>query len=148
MSEQQIEQVLREKYARYLNLQQTIQAYRLLHETNRKRLEELMVTIDALEKIKNRSIKDLEGFIALGPGVFIFVRGTIGKKILVNVGANVGVYMSIDDAISELREREKNLRGSLEKIAKTIDDLIKVAVELEREIVSLQNYLREKKKTM
>jgi len=146
MSTEQIEQVLREKYARYLNVQQTIQAYRLLHETNRRRLEELIVTIDALEKIKGRMIKEIEGFIALGPGVFIFVKGKVGEKILVNVGANIGVYMSIDDAISELKEREKGLRDSLEKIARTIEDLVRVAVELEREIVSLQNYLRGQKK--
>ncbi|MCR8453458.1 MAG: hypothetical protein NDP13_00470 [Crenarchaeota archaeon] len=147
MASEQIEQVLREKYARYLNIQQTVQAYRLLYENNRRDLEELLITIDALEKIKNRNLKLLNGFISLGPNVFIYVKGEIGDKILVNVGANTCVYMTIDDAISTLREREDSLRESLNKISKTIEDLIQVAEELEREIVSLQNYLRAHRKT-
>lgn len=144
---QQIEQVLREKYARYLSIQQTMQAYRLLYESNRRDLDELLTTIDALEKIKSRGMKSLDGFISLGPSVFIHVRGEIGGKILVNVGANTCVYMSIDDAILTLREREDSLRESLNRISKAIEDLIRVAEELEGEITSLQSYLKASRKT-
>ena len=110
-SKEQIRQVLQEKVARYVNIQQSVRAYQLVYEVQRNQLEELITTREALQNLKGRKIERFEGFASLGSGVFIYVSGNVGEKILVNVGANIGVMMSIDDALKILQEREEKIRG-------------------------------------
>ena len=141
ITKEEIQRVLQEKIARYVNLQQTVKAYQLVYEVQRNQLEELIITKEALKNIKKRDIKKLEGFTSLGSGVFIHVNGTVGEKILVNVGANIGVYMSVDDAIEILEQREEKLKGSLENTARTLNELINLMAKLEQEISTLQQYI-------
>jgi len=141
LSKQEIRRVLQEKIARYLNLQQTVRTYQLVYEVQRNQLEELLVTKDAVKNIKKNNIRRLEGFTSLGSGVFIHVCGDIGEKILVNVGANIGVYMPIDEAISVLESREEKLKSNIENTARTLHELITIMTKLEQEIAALQQYL-------
>lgn len=137
-----IEKVIQEKYARYLNLKQSLEAYQLLYETNRQRLEEVLLTISALEGLKKKNIGMFDGFVSIGSGIFIRIKGSLSKKVLMGMGANIAVEVEIDDAISKLKERESNLRQELTKIQNMINQLVSTIYKLEEEIVKLQKYLK------
>ncbi|MEX0568511.1 MAG: hypothetical protein Q6363_005025 [Candidatus Njordarchaeota archaeon] len=141
----EIQRILQEKTARYLNLQQTLRAYQIVYDLHQRQLEELLITKEALKNMKKRNVQEFDGFASLGSGVYIFVNGSIGEKILVNIGANVGVYMSIDDAIATLDRREGSIRGNLENTAKILQEIVNIMAKLEQEIVALQNYLSQLK---
>jgi len=141
ISKDEVRQVLQEKIARYMNLQQSIRAYQLVYEVQRNQLEELIVTMEALENIKKRGLERFDGFASLGSGVYIYVDGRLGGKILVNVGANIGVFMSIDKALEVLKGREEKIRTNMENTAKTLRELTMLLVRLEQEISTLQQYL-------
>ncbi len=142
---EEIQRVLQEKVARYLSVQQAIRAYQLVYEVQRRQLEELIVTKEALEGLKKKPPRRFEGFASLGSGTYIYVSGDMGDKVLVNVGANIGVYMSIDDALMILGDREISLRTNLENTAKTLRELMSIAMKLEQEIATLQEYLSRTK---
>lgn len=142
---EEIQRVLQEKTARYLNLQQTLRAYQIVYELQQRQLEELFVTKEALKNMKKRGIHKFDGFASLGSGVYIFVNGNIGEKILVSIGANIGVYMSIDDAIATLDRREQSIRDNIENTAKLLQEILDAMGRLEREIIALRNYLTQVK---
>lgn len=142
---EEIQRILQEKTARYLNLQQTLRAYQIVYELQQRQLEELLVTKEALKNMKKRNIRKFDGFASLGSGVYIFVNGNIGEKILVSIGANIGVYMSIDDAIATLDHREQSIRSNIENTAKMLQEILHMMGRLEREIIALRNYLAQVK---
>ena len=142
---QNIKQIFEEKYARYLNIQQTIKAYQIIYETQRRQLEEIITTKEALKKIKTRKIREFEGFASLGSGVFIFLRGEMGSRVLVNIGANINLYMDIESAILELERREEKIKKDSNTTARTLQELIDAAEKLEKELIALQRYIESQR---
>ncbi len=141
INREEIRRILQEKIARYMSVQQSVRAYQLVYEMQRNQLEELLITKQALQSLQKNPPEKFDGFSSLGSGVFIHISGTIKKEVLVNIGANIGVSMSINDALEVLEERETKMRTNLENTAKTLRELINLMVNLEREIAALQQYL-------
>ena len=138
------------KIQKLLDLQREAEYYQQVLESTTLLLSEVIKTKKVLQEILKNENKTLEGIINLGVG--IFSPGTIycSKKVLVDVGASVGVWMDLTDAISRLERHESKLKETANMTRNNLNTIFEMMAKLQLEIEQLRNYIekeREKVKT-
>ncbi len=108
--------------AKYLEQQMTA----FQNEINRLRnmANETRRTISALEDLKQFKGKQ-NSIVPLGAGVFLHSTVDLTKPTLVDMGAGVVVEKEIDEAISILRERLKNIDENVKVLTANLSKMSK-----------------------
>jgi len=135
------------KIQKLLDLQREMEYYQQVLESTTLLLSEILKTKKVLQEILKNEDKTLEGIINLGVG--IFSPGTIycGKKVLVDIGASIGVWMDLPDAISRLEKHENKLKETANMTRNSLNNLYEMIMKLQMEIEQLRAYIdRESKK--
>ena len=103
---------------RYTQIQIFIESFLKQREEVLKKIDEIEESIKALEDLK---LND-EITFSIGTNVFGFGKIT-EEKFLVNVGANVGIEMSREEAISNIKKIRDKLYRYLENIELNLKNL-------------------------
>jgi len=106
------EELIRRLSAEYLVLRNLIQELRRRVEILNRLLIEIDDTLSSLESVKELKEEDS---VLFSIGSMSYVRGKIidRDKVLVNVGADVVIEKSIDDAMEYLRDKQKSIQLEL-----------------------------------
>jgi len=146
VSIEEIKKAIQAKISRMMELQNLAETYQQLLQLNTAALTEIIQTKEALKEMQKREEKELSGYISLGAG--IYVEGIIKKteKLLVDVGANLAVPMTIEGALEVLERKERDVRNALERIQKLLIDVRNNIDKLNREIELLRRHLEKMRK--
>jgi prefoldin alpha subunit len=82
---------------------------------------EALAAIDAIQGIK--SSPDDTVLLQLGGGVSLRVRMVEPERVLLNVGADVVVERSSEEAVEYLKDRLTEMEASAKKVVETLDQL-------------------------
>lgn len=112
MERESREELIRRLSAEYLVLRNLIQELRRRVEILNRLLIEIDDTLSSLESVKELKEEDS---VLFSIGSMSYVRGKIidRDKVLVNVGADVVIEKSIDDAMEYLRDKQKSIQLEL-----------------------------------
>lgn len=133
---------------KYLELQIMDQQLRQLQQQINKIDEQLMElaltdqSIEELRNIKNGS----ETLVPIAPG--IYVEGTIKNvdSFIVNVGANIAVKKNIEETKKIIIQQIEEVSAYREDMAKRMKEIAEAAVEIEKEIETLDKETKKELK--
>jgi len=136
-SHKHTEAEIQEKVIIYQLLNKQLEELRRDAVIIQERLLELDGTRQAIEELK-KPREDV--LIPIGSGFYLYGKIT-GKKILSNVGADVMVDRSVEDAIEMIEEKKKELerlKSDVERdtnnVVKTINEMLPEIQEMIREV--------------
>jgi len=105
------------------NQSQIIQA--MIEEYNRTK-----ITLDKISNVEDGT----EVLVSIGGGAFVNANIKDTKKIVYNIGAEVMVEKTIDDAIRSIDERIDLLYNNLQKVIETTQKLEEAATQISEKV--------------
>ncbi|HDM25657.1 MAG TPA: prefoldin subunit alpha [Thermoplasmatales archaeon] len=105
------------------NQSQIIQA--MIEEYNRTK-----ITLDKINNVEDGT----EVLVSIGGGAFVNANIKDTKKIVYNIGAEVMVEKTIDDAIKSIDERIDLLYNNLQKVIETTQKLEEAATQISEKV--------------
>jgi len=105
------------------NQSQIIQA--MIEEYNRTK-----ITLDKINNVEDGT----EVLVSIGGGAFVNANIKDTKKIVYNIGAEVMVEKTIDDAIRSIDERIDLLYNNLQKVIETTQKLEEAATQISEKV--------------
>lgn len=108
-----------------------------------QQIQKLDAQLTELEAI-SLSLKDLkdvkegtEILVPVATGIFFKAGVKDVKNLLINVGSNVSVKKSVDEAVGMLNEQVKEIAGYKEQITGQLDVLIDKAASIQKEFLKM-----------
>ncbi|MHA1590830.1 MAG: hypothetical protein ACTSVA_09610 [Candidatus Njordarchaeales archaeon] len=149
MSEASIDELrrsLQAKLGRVLELQNLASVYQQLIEANMVMLSDIVRTRNALKELVKSPQKRLSGLINLGSGVFVKGEIVIEEKVLVDVGAEIALPMTLEEAIEKMNDKERIVRESIENSRRMLLQIQEMMNKLQGEIDQLRRRLEQLEK--
>ncbi len=114
--------------------QQAIQVQQYLETLEQQRLEldRLLISLDEL-----KNIKDFRMFSPFGAGIYLDSEIKNNKEILINVGSNIIVKKSVDDAKELVNGQVGKINDAINEVAVGLQDNIVRIQDLREEVIKL-----------
>jgi prefoldin alpha subunit len=97
-------------------------------------LMEMGGAVNALQNLKNMKG---DALVPLGAGVFLSCPKPNPEKIIINIGANVMVQKSPEDAVKLLEERQKGIRGAINSAQEDLELTLNAIEEISKKANAL-----------
>jgi len=96
------------------------------------KINNLIVSIQSLQEFKKQEKEDV--LVPVVPGVFFKGKITNKEKVIINVGSNVVVEKSLNEAVELIEEQLKELEKYKNELIKELENMINKANQLQEEI--------------
>jgi len=129
-------QEIQKKYLELQNIEQQIkQPQQQLLLLNQQLLEfmKLIESIEDFKKVKENS----KAFAPLGSGIYAEAEIKNINKLLINVGSNVSLFRTPDEAKEMVAKQVNDIKEVIQKTEEEIQSIINYAIKLQEEIKSL-----------
>ncbi|MHA1616526.1 MAG: prefoldin subunit alpha [Candidatus Njordarchaeales archaeon] len=137
---------LQTRLSRVLELQNLASVYQQLIEANTIMLSDIIRTRQALKELVKNPEKKLSGLINLGAGVFVRGEITVEEKVLVDIGAELALPMTLEEAIEKMNNKERAVRKSIENARQMLTQVQEMINKLQDEIEQLRRQLEQLEK--
>ena|SRR3989344_1989539 len=127
-----MEENFKEKYFEYQMLVQQLQQLQQNSNALDKHINDLVILQNNLGTISETK-KDNETLIPLGSGIFLKGELKENSKVIMNVGSNVAVEKSVDDAQNTVASQLKEVSNVLDQIKEEINNTTESLKLLEKE---------------
>ena len=127
------EQDIQKKYMEYQALEQHINQLQQQLMAVNEHMHELLSLSESLGQISKTKPKT-NSFSQLGPGVFIESEIKNTKRLLMNVGANIAVFKSVDEVKSAVENQLSEMHNVINKINSDIEKFTLYHSNLQNEL--------------
>lgn len=135
------EEEIRKKLLKYRTLQSSLSVLTKRRDLLLSKLMEIETTIETLKGIKGEG-RGIDGLLAIGPGVYIPGSISKGRKLIIEIGADIAVEKELEDAKDMMEKRKKTLEDGLISIKQDMYNLNNQLIEIEPEIRSILSILQ------
>lgn len=132
-----VEKETDQKYFEFQLLMQQVNQLEQQVRQVKRNVVELISLASNLDEIKSIQ-KGIEMHVPMGAGIFIKTRTEENQNIIMNVGADVCVEKSVDDAIKLIHFQVKELQDFISNLEVQIEESSKVLYSLQTEISQLK----------
>ncbi|PIN79844.1 prefoldin subunit alpha [Candidatus Woesearchaeota archaeon CG10_big_fil_rev_8_21_14_0_10_34_8] len=135
-SQEELQRELQEKYMEYQMIEEQTKQMNEQLQTFEKQIEELDSIKEALKSIKDTKA-GTELFVPISSGIFIKAEIKETKELLVNVGDNVIVPKTIDDAVKLVKKQQDDIKEYKEKVMQNTEMLMLHGKKIEQDVLKL-----------
>lgn len=135
-SQAELQLALQEKYLEYQMIEEQAKKFQEQNEALEKQRSELESLKDAVSEIANTKT-GTELFVPMSSGIFIRTEIKDNRQVLMNVGDNVVVPKSVQNAQELIRKQQAEVEGYKEKIQQNLEILTHHLQRIEAELQDL-----------
>ena len=127
------EEQIRQKYARFQQLQQHIEQISAQVEQMNQQQEELEISKNAVAELGNTA-PDEEILAPIANGIFVKAKLMDTQRFVINVGSNVTVEKSVSEVVDLLQKEQEKMTARITEASAILEQLSEQALRIYKEV--------------